>query len=358
MRLHCPSLGGLVTASGGLANALGGLATTLDDAFFVGGRGGSARAQKYGKQVSRAASKRFLTDDEARHEQWKAIQAVHPRSTRAPYDEERSTEFLVDDDSPLVQPTIHAVVEGQLEPGLLLSASSLTQEAIDLLQQTQGVVSAVTRSATRERARPLRNSTRTARGRRHGAAEPVNCPGTEEKYEIASNSGATKMSDENDEGLDSAAAIAFGNLLCEKKPIGWCEAQSRDPTARLVIKLLRAKAKREDIPVDELKNRDIDPDEVRRLLGQCELTALPNHDNCKLLVRRPRRERVPRPNRKPGRYERLLGDEPVRVYVLLMLRPWVMDRTHKEAVHLGEEVTLAMLEGYYYWVGIASSIKW
>ena len=158
------------------------------------------------------------------------------------------------------------------------------------------------------------------------------------------------MCDENDEGLDSAAAIAFGNLLYE--------AQSRDPTARLVIKLLRAKAKREEMPVDELKNRDIDPDEVWCLLCQCELTVLPDHDNRKLLVRHPTRESASRPNRKPGRYERLLGDEPVRAYVPFMLRPWVMDRTHKEAVHLGEKVALAMLEWDYYWVGMASSVKW
>ena len=73
-------------------------------------------------------------EDEAQHEQWKVIQAVHPSSTWASQDEERSTEFLVDDDSPLVQPTIHAVVEGQLGPGLLLSACPLTQEGINLLQ--------------------------------------------------------------------------------------------------------------------------------------------------------------------------------------------------------------------------------
>ena len=168
------------------------------------------------------------------------------------------------------------------------------------------------------------------------------------------------MCDGNDEGLDIAAVIAFGNLLliCEKKPISWCKAQSRDTTARLVIKLLRARAKREDMPADKLKNKDIDPDEVLRLLGQFEITALPNHDNRKLLVRRPTREPASRSNRKPGRYERLLGDEPVRVYVPLMLRPWVMDRTHKEEVHLGEKVTLAMLERYYYWVRMASSVKW
>ena len=39
------------------------------------------------------------------------------------------------------------------------------------------------------------------------------------------------------QGLDNAAAIAFGNLFCEKKPIDWCATQNRDPTALLVIKL-------------------------------------------------------------------------------------------------------------------------
>ena len=97
------SSGGLVTASGGLANALGGLAPTPDDVFFVGGRGSSACAQKDGQQVLRAASKRFLTEDEARQEQGK---------------------------------------------------------------QTQGVISAVKRSATRERVRPPRKSTRAARDTR------------------------------------------------------------------------------------------------------------------------------------------------------------------------------------------------
>ena len=116
---------------------------------------------------------------------------------------------------------MHAVVEEELEPGRL-------QEGIGLLQQTQGVVPAVKRSATRERVRPPRNSTRAARDTRRGTAENnislANSAGTEEKDEIASNSRATEMCDENDEGLDSAAAIAFGNLLCEKKPIDWCEA--------------------------------------------------------------------------------------------------------------------------------------
>ena len=128
------------------------------------------------------------------------------------------------------------------------------------MQQTQGSVSAVIRNATRERARLSINSTRTARDTMRDPAEitisPANIPGTEKQEEIASNSRATEKRNGNDESLDSSAAIAFGNQLCEKKPIDWwCEAQSHDPTARLVIKLLRAKVKREGMPADEKRHR-------------------------------------------------------------------------------------------------------
>ena len=123
---------------------------------------------------------------------------------------------------------MHAVVEEELEPGRL-------QEGIGLLQQTQGVVPAVKRSATRERVRPPRNSTKAARDTRRGTAEnnisPANSAGTEEKYEIASNSRATEMCDENDEGLDSAAAIAFGNLARRNRSTG---ARHRVATRLLV----------------------------------------------------------------------------------------------------------------------------
>ena len=47
-----------------------------------------------------------------------------------------------------------------------------------------------------------------------------------------------------------------------------------------------------------------------------------------------------RDDRNPGRFERLLGKEPARTYVPLLLRPWVMDCAHKEAALLGEKATL------------------
>ena len=108
--------------------------------------------------------------------------------------------------------------------------------------------------------------------------------------------------------------------------------------------------------VDDTKNPRVDVQEVKRLVFQGELMELPNSDNC--LVRRPSRVPADHPGRHPGQYERLLGDEPVRTYVPLLLRSWVMDCAHKEAVHLGKKVTLGLLQRFYWWIGMAESVKW
>ena len=45
-------------------------------------------------------------------------------------------------------------------------------------------------------------------------------------------------------------------------------------------------------------------------------------------------------------------------FVLLLLRPWVMNSAYKEAVHLGEKVTLGLLQRYYWWIGMVELVKW
>ena len=96
-------------------------------------------------------------------------------------------------------------------------------------KQTQGVVSAVKRSGTRERVRPPRNSTRAARDTRAAPQrtqlhQSIARELRRKRWDSVKLQRVKFQSHENDEGLDSAAAIAFGNLLCEKKPIDWCEA--------------------------------------------------------------------------------------------------------------------------------------
>ena len=47
-------------------------------------------------------------------------------------------------------------------------------------------------------------------------------------------------------------------------------------------------------------------------------------DSKKLLAELLAVEPAHRDDRNPGRFERLLGEEPVRTYAPLLLRPWVM----------------------------------
>ena len=92
------------------------------------------------------------------------------------------------------------------------------------------------------------------------------------------------------------------------------------------------------------------------MVSQGELMELPNSQ--KLLVKRLAIEPANSEDRNPGRFERLLGEEPVRTYVPLLLRLWVMNCAHKESVHLGEKVTLNLLQRCYGWIGMADGVRW
>ena len=95
---------------------------------------------------------------------------------------------------------------------------------------------------------------------------------------------------------------------------------------------------------------------MKRLVSQGKLMELPSSQ--KILIRRPSHAPADHLDRHPGQYKRLLGDEPLRTYVSLLLGPWVMDCAQKEAVHLGEMVTLELLQIFYWWIGMADSVKW
>ena len=99
----------------------------------------------------------------------------------------------------------------------------------------------------------------------------------------------------------------------------------------------------------------VDKKKVKRLVSQGELMEVPNSQ--KLLVKRLSIEPA-NSDRNPGRFERLLGEEPVRTYVPTLLILWVMDCAHKESVHLGEKVTLTSLQWYYWWIRMAESVRW
>ena len=84
-------------------------------------------------------------------------------------------------------------------------------------------------------------------------------------------------------------------------------------------------------------------------------------DDIVLLVRNPTLPptRSDKPN-PVGRAACLLNDEPVRIYVRLLMRPWIMQACHSAAsCHLGTTRRLRMLEPFYWWIGMnVCTLRW
>ncbi len=158
-----------------------------------------------------------------------------------------------------------------------------------------------------------------------------------------------------DDDLSLDEAVEFGKKLGEKKVQDWVNLQRSDKTASLAVVLITEGVAVKEI-IEEEMPEGVVADEVRRLVAQGTVMLL--EDDSKLLVRKETKEPKKKPSRKPGQFERLLGEEPVRTYVPMRVRPWVMDCCHKEVVHLGQKVTLQVLSRLYWWVGMAESVQW
>ena len=77
-----------------------------------------------------------------------------------------------------------------------------------------------------------------------------------------------------------------------------------------------------------------------------------------LLVRNPATV-APSPADTPARPGRSPFNDPVRIYVPLLARPWIMHACHADAsCHLGVTRTLKMLERFFWWVGMEVCTKW
>lgn len=91
------------------------------------------------------------------------------------------------------------------------------------------------------------------------------------------------------------------------------------------------------------------------MLKAGELPGLSN--GAEMLVRKVTEEPSGEEERYLGKFGSYLGEELVRTYVPISVRPWVMDQILKEMVHLGGNVTLFMLQRYYWWIGIKYGVN-
>ena len=81
--------------------------------------------------------------------------------------------------------------------------------------------------------------------------------------------------------------------------------------------------------------------------------ATHNRRRIVLLVRQPTPHPASSSQHPVGRAACSLHDEAVRIYVSLLMRPWVMQACHSIAsCHLDTTCTLRMLERFYCWIGM------
>lgn len=119
----------------------------------------------------------------------------------------------------------------------------------------------------------------------------------------------------------------------------------KDDTARAVMNFLEVETDVSEIKDEDLPTRLIES-EFRKLVAHGKCIKFP--DSQTLLARRSSKEPKEGEARNHGLLERLVGEEPLRTYVPMLLRPRVMDRAHEEAIHLGEKVTLAVSQRIYW----------
>ena len=82
-----------------------------------------------------------------------------------------------------------------------------------------------------------------------------------------------------------------------------------------------------------------------------------DHDST-LLVRKPVTNAL-MPATHSSRQSRAPLDDPIRIYVPHLARPWNMHACHADAsCHLGVTYTLKMLERFYWWIGMEVCTKW
>ena len=312
------------------------------DVYFIGGSGvrpplrrrtGSVLGGLEESDVTFAAgeveySPAPRTTDEQAQLLWQVLQSDRNREIQQITPPENKRVYAIRDDSPSTFLAKNVVRSGHLEPGLMLHVCAMTQEGRELLHPKFKPEVAVINPE--------------GGGSRAGAAA------------VAGNTNrAAGPSDFSEDEADREAECEHRETLCQKTSKDWATAPLNDQTTNLVRACIENGVAISDTTEEGL-GAGTDLQEVKRLVARGQLLELPSSENTDpTLIACPRR-----PTGHPGQYERLLGDEPVRTYVPLRLRPWAMDCAHKEAVHLGEKVTLRLLHRFYWWIGMAESIKW
>ena len=151
------------------------------------------------------------------------------------------------------------------------------------------------------------------------------------------------------DALGAAAESQFGESTARYSHADWAREQQAEPACHAAMRYI-ALGRPPALPDDFLScfpsHQRPSFSEIQELAGKGRLHT--TDDGTVLLVRQPTPQPPSDSQRPVGRAACLLNDEPIRIYVPLLMRPWVMQACHSTAsCHLGTTRTLRMLERFY-----------
>ena len=162
------------------------------------------------------------------------------------------------------------------------------------------------------------------------------------------------------DALGAAAEIEFGDFAARYSHADWAREQQAAPACDAAMRYI-ALDWPEVLPAVFLScfpSHQRPPfSEVQELSTKGRLHT--TDAGIVLLVRQPSPPPASDTQRPVGRTACLLNDEPIRIYVPLLMRPWVMQACHSTvSCLLGTERTLRMLERFYWWIGMSICTRW
>ena len=160
--------------------------------------------------------------------------------------------------------------------------------------------------------------------------------------------------------VPSPAEIEFIKSVERYTHTDWAREQRAEPVCDAAIRYLllgRPSVVPEDFFLHLAPHKRPPLSDVRSLADKGRLYT--DDDGILLLVRKLTPPAPVCSDKPGGRAARLLDDEPTRIYVPLLMRPWIMQACHaKASCHLGVARTLSMLERFYWWIGMNVCTRW
>ena len=153
------------------------------------------------------------------------------------------------------------------------------------------------------------------------------------------------------------AAEQLSNTLLSYSHHDWDQGQRADPLCDVTRRYIQLGRSPPRSLCDHLPSHT--RPEIADITDLAAKRRLLEGDNDTILLVRKPITAASAPYGHNNRRSRPPFDDPVRIYVPLLARPWVMHACHADAsCHLGVTRTLKMVERFYWWVGTEVCTKW